>query len=143
MIELAGARNFLASGKANLYDDYISRTLSRGWRESHMALDDVPINYRIRFEKDRSIVKVTFDLSVPAGGPALIADFQASVDGADLISGFLPGQTAYSGAKFHTRSNPAKDANVSFTISSSQGWNASDADVLRGDKDFDDADFAN
>ncbi|HET7258523.1 MAG TPA: hypothetical protein VFI75_02300 [Candidatus Acidoferrum sp.] len=108
-----------------------------------MALDDVPVNYRIRFEKDHSIVKVTFDLSVPAGGPALIADFQASVDGADLISGFLPGQTAYSGAKFHTLSNPAKDANVSFTISSSQGWNASDADVLRGDKEFDDADFAN
>ena len=46
-----------------------------------MAIDDVPVSYQIKFEKDHANVKVTYDLSVPVGGPALIADFQATVDG--------------------------------------------------------------
>jgi len=108
-----------------------------------MAIDDIPINYRVRFDKDHANVKATYDLSVPAGGPALIADFQATVDGTDLISGFLPGQTAFKGAKFHTLADPNKSATVSFSISSNQGWTASDDDVLRGDKVFDDAEFSN
>ena len=66
-----------------------------------MPIDDVAISYDIKFEKDHASVKVTYDLSVPVGGPALIADFQVTVDGTDLISGFLPGQTAFNGAKFH------------------------------------------
>jgi|SRR5580658_2300677 hypothetical protein len=108
-----------------------------------MSDDNLPINYKIRFEKDHVSVKVTYDLSVPIGGPALIADFQISVDGTDLISGFVPGQTAFNGAKFHTLADPTKDATVSFSISSNQDWNASDDDVLRGDKDYDDSDFSN
>ena len=108
-----------------------------------MAIDDVPINYHIRFEKDHSSVKASYEVSVPVGGPALIADFQVTVSGTDLISGFIPGQTAFRGAKFHTLADPNKDAPVSFSISSSQGWTASDDDVLRGDKMFDDADFSN
>jgi hypothetical protein len=110
--------------------------------EMDMSIDDVPISYDIKFEKDHASVKVTYDLSVPVGGPALIADFQVTVDGTDLISGFLPGQTAFSGAKFHSLSDPSKDAPVSFTLSSSQGWVAGDDDVLRGEKDFDEAEFS-
>ncbi|MGH9742107.1 MAG: hypothetical protein ACRD51_07115, partial [Candidatus Acidiferrum sp.] len=60
-----------------------------------MPDDNLPINYRITFEKDHVSVKATYVLSVPVGGPALIADFQISVDGTDLISGFIPGQTAF------------------------------------------------
>lgn len=108
-----------------------------------MANDSVPITYAIRFEKDHANVKVTYNVSVPMGGPALIADFQVTVDGADLISGFLPGQTAFNGAKFHTLANPDKDATVSFTLSSNQDFTAADEDVLRGDKTFDDAEFSN
>ncbi len=107
-----------------------------------MAIDNVPVNYDIKFEKDHASVKVTYDLSVPIGGPALIANFQASVDGTDLISGFLPGQTAFNGARFHTLADPTKDAAVSFSISSNQGWAASDDDVLRGVKDYDEAEFS-
>lgn len=110
--------------------------------EIDMSIDDVPISYDIKFEKDHASVKVTYDLNVPVGGPALIADFQVTVDGTDLISGFLPGQTAFNGARFHTLPDPAKDAPVSFTLSSSQGWVASDDDVLRGEKDFDEAEFS-
>jgi hypothetical protein len=86
-----------------------------------MPIDDVAISYDIKFEKDHASVKVTYGLSVPVGGPALIANFQVTVDGTDLISGFLPGQTAFNGAKFHILSNPSKDAPVSFTLSSNQG----------------------
>jgi hypothetical protein len=116
----------------------------KGLREEiYMLIDDVPISYDIKLEKDHASVKVTYDLGVPVGGPALIADFQVTVDGTDLISGFLPGQTAFSGAKFHTLSDPNKDAPVSFTLSSNQGWVASDEDVLRGEKDYDEAEFSN
>ena len=108
-----------------------------------MSDDNLPINYRIRFEKDHVSAKASYDLSVPVGGPALIADFQISIDGTDLISGFVPGQTAFNGAKFHTLADPNKDAVVSFSMSSNQDWNASDDDVLRGDKVYDDAEFSN
>jgi hypothetical protein len=104
---------------------------------------DIPINYTIRFEKDHATVKATYNLSLTVGGPALISDFQITVDGTDLISGFISGQTAFVGARFHTLSKPDRDATVSFSISSSLGWTASDNDVLRGEKTFDDADFSN
>jgi hypothetical protein len=108
-----------------------------------MAIGDFPINYKIKFEKDRASVKTIYNLSVPVGGPALIADFQITVDGTNLIGTFIPGQTAFNGAKFHTLSSPDRDATVSFSLSSNQDWNASDEDVLRGDKIFDDAEFSN
>ena len=117
--------------------------LQRLQEEMDMPIDDVAISYDIKFEKDHASVKVTYDLSVPVGGPALIADFQVTVDGTDLISGFLPGQTAFNGAKFHTLADSNKDSSVSFTLSSNQGWVASDDDVLRGEKDYDEAEFSN
>jgi len=108
-----------------------------------VANDTIPITYQIKFEKDHAGVKASYDLGVPAGGPALIAGFQMSVDGADLISDFVPGQIRFNGAQFHTLAHPDQDAAVSFSISSSEGWTASDSDVLRGSKTFDDAEFSN
>lgn len=107
-----------------------------------MANDDTPITYRIKFEKDHATVKASYDLRVPMGGPALIAEFQLSVEGVALISNFLPGQSRFNGAQFHKLSHPNQDATVSFSISSSEGWTASDSDVLRGSKTYDDADFS-
>jgi hypothetical protein len=58
-----------------------------------------------------------------------------------LISGFLPGQTEFTGVKFHNLAAPDKDATVSYTMSSSQGWNAGEEDVLRGEKTYDEVYF--
>jgi hypothetical protein len=107
-----------------------------------VAINDIPVKYLIKFEKDHSTVKASYDLSVPVGGAALIAAFQISVDGTDLISNFLPGQTRFDGAHFHTLSQPDQNATVSFSISSNEGWTASGSDVLRGSKTYDDAEFS-
>jgi hypothetical protein len=115
---------------------------SKNGEEREMANGGIPINYRIKFEKDRANVKATYHLSVPAGSPALIADFQMTVDGTDLMSGVIPGQTGLSGIRYHVLAHPEKDAPVSFTMSSNQGWTKGDDDVLRGDKTYDEADFA-
>lgn len=108
-----------------------------------MAQDSTPVTYRIKFEKDDASVKVTYDLSVPIDGPALIASFQVSVEGADLIGNFIPGQSRFNGAQFHTLLRPNQDAAVSFSISSNEGWTANGSDVLRGNKAHDDAEFSN
>jgi hypothetical protein len=107
-----------------------------------MADDNTPLTYKIKFEKDHALVKVSYDLSATVGGPALIAGFQVSVDGTDLISGFLPGQTRFTGAQFHTLAHPDQDASVTFSIASNQGWTANDSDVLRGGKTYDDTQFS-
>jgi hypothetical protein len=106
-----------------------------------MAISDIPINYTITFEKDHASVKATYSLKVPVGGPTLISDFQITVDGTDLISGFLPGQTEFTGVKFHNLAAPDKDATVSYTMTTSQGWKAGEEDVLRGEKTYDEVYF--
>ena len=107
-----------------------------------MANGTIPITYQIKFEKDHAIVKATYDISAPIASPALIAEFQISVDGSDMISNFLPGQSRFNGAQFHTLANPDQDAAVSFSISSNEGWTAADSDVLRGSRTFDDTQFS-
>ena len=106
-----------------------------------MAIGDIPINYKITFEKDHASVKVTYSLKVPVGGATLIASFRLTVDGTDLISEFLPGQTEFSGVKFHNLAAPDKDATVSYEMSTSQGWSAGEDDVLRGEKTYDEVYF--
>jgi hypothetical protein len=108
-----------------------------------MANDNTAVTYYVKFEKDHARVKAIYDLSVPIGSPALIASFQISVEGADLIGNFLPGQSRFNGTEFHTLSQPDQDAPVSFSISSNEGWTASGSDVLRGSKTHDDAEFSN
>lgn len=104
-----------------------------------------PIRYQITFEKDAATVKATYDLSIPVGDPALIAGFSLNVDGKELIDQlqWVHGQTRFNGAQFAALEHPDQDAVVSFSISSSQGWTASDSDVLRGSKRFDDLSFSN
>ena len=93
-------------------------------------------------KKSHTSVRASYDLSFPVAGSALIAAFQISVDGANLISNFMPAQTRFNGAQFHTLSHPDPDATVSFSMSSNQGWTADGRDVLRGGRTYDDADFS-
>jgi hypothetical protein len=55
-----------------------------------------------------------------------------------LRSPAIPCGTATPGSSLF----PNQDATVSFSISSSEGWMASNSDVLRGSKTCDDAEFS-
>ena len=106
-------------------------------------MSTISIKYKIRFYKDEREVKVTYDLRVPVGSAALIADFQLIVDGTELIEQFRPGQVQFNGDRYHTLATPDQDATVSFRMSSNQGWTASDSSYLRGNKKYDDVPFSN
>jgi hypothetical protein len=104
-----------------------------------------PIRYQIKCEKDGRDVKAIYDLTVPVGGPSLIASFSLTVDGKELIDQnlWVRGQVRFDGAKFIQLEDKDKNAAVAFSISSNEGWFAADNDVLRGEKRFDEVSFSN
>ena len=104
-----------------------------------------PVRYQIRCEKDGASVKASYDLELPAGGPALIASFTLAVDGKELIdqAHWIAGQVRYNGAQFTQLDHPDQNVTVAFSISSNEGWNAADSDILRGEKRFDEVSFGN
>jgi hypothetical protein len=103
------------------------------------------VRYQIRCEKDGTSVRASYDLQVPLGESALIASFTLDVDGKELIDQvhWIPGQVRFNGTQFTQLNDPDKDVNVTFSISSNEGWNAADSDVLRGDRRLDDVSFGN
>src|SRR5215469_6439886 len=107
-----------------------------------MSEDTTAARYSIKFEREHANVKISYDVSVPVDGPALLSQFQVTVDGADLIGNFESGQTRFMSVQYHTLAHPDQDATVSFTLTTNEGWNASDDDVLRGNKTYDDAEFS-
>ena len=102
------------------------------------------ILYNIRSEKDGANVKVTYDLRVPVGGPALIASFSLAVDGKELIdqTHWVPGQVQFNGTHFTQLQHPENDVTVAFSISSNEGWTAANSDVLSGERRFDEVVFS-
>jgi hypothetical protein len=104
-----------------------------------------PIQYQISCEKDGPTVKAIYDLIVPVGGPALIASFSLAVDGKELIdqAHWISGQARFNGTRFTQLDHQDKDVTVAFSISSNEGWNAADSDILRGEKRFDEVSFDN
>ena len=115
------------------YESYIRPTGARS------------IKYQIKFEKDGLNVQTTYDISVPVGGPDLIAYVQFSVEGNNLIneSTFVRGQTRFNGTRTYVLTRSERDApvSVSFSINSNQGWSASGNGNLRRDKRYDDVSF--
>jgi len=100
--------------------------------------------YNISFEKEDSLIKVSYDVSVPAGGSALLADFKLYVAGKNLLKDdFHPGQTVFKSSVQYDLEHPDKDVNVGYSLATSEGWSKDDSDILRGDKRFDDASFRN
>jgi hypothetical protein len=101
------------------------------------------VKYTITASKDSKTVAVRYHLEVPAGGPELIARFSFYVDGSDAIKESASGNTVFSGTAFAKLADGAKDAAVSFAISSSTGWTADGSDTLRGGHPYDDSEFSN
>ena len=96
--------------------------------------------YSIRVEKVGANITAEFDLSVPMGTGELLASFELSVEGKNLIDQFLP-QKAFKGAKFAVLSKPDEDTPVSFAITTNEGGESHDRDALRGDRRYDDVTF--
>lgn len=108
------------------------------------ALRLVVPQYQIAFQKGDNVVRASYDLSIPVGGPALLADFKVYVDGEDLLKGdFLPGQTAFKSSEQYVLEHPEEDVVVGYTLATNEGWSKDDYDTLRGAKRYDDAHFEN
>ena len=103
------------------------------------------VKYRIKCEKDDKDITASYDLTVPVGGSALIASFSLKVEGQELIDQdqWVPGQTQFNGNQSAQLKHPSKDATVAFSISTNEGWTATDSDTLSGQRRFDDASFSN
>jgi hypothetical protein len=91
------------------------------------------VNYQIRCEKDGDDVRASFDLNASVGGPALIASFSLKAENKELIDQdqWVAGQTRFNGTQFTKLEDPDKNAAVTFSISSNEGWAAADSDILR------------
>jgi hypothetical protein len=89
--------------------------------------------------------QASYDLNVHVGGSALIASFSLKVQNKELIDQdqWVAGQTRFNGTQSTQLEDPDKSATVSFSISSNEGWTAADADVLRGQRRFDEVSFSN
>ena len=74
--------------------------------------------------------------------PELLASFELSVEGKNLIDTFLP-QKTFTGTKFHVLKNPSADTPVTFAITTNETWTADGTGNLRGQKAYDDVSFSN
>ena len=96
--------------------------------------------YSIRVAKDGANVTARYNLSVDMSSIELLASFQLNVDGTNLIGDFIA-QKAFTGTQFHILADPAKDAEVTFAITTNLPWDTDGEDTLRGEKQFDDVSF--
>lgn len=100
------------------------------------------IKYRIDIEKDHRQVAVHYDLGVPVGGTELIATFQVTVGGRNVIRESASGNTRFFGTVYE-QVNENEDVQVAFDMTSNQGFEATDSDTLRGGHPFDSSNFSN
>jgi hypothetical protein len=114
------------------------------YKTSVWSVSARPIKYQIKFEKEGRNVQVKYDFIVPVGGPDLIGNVHLSVEGHELVdqSAFVHGQTRFNGTLYYVLTQPDRDASVSYSINSNQGWEASETSKLRGDRTYDDVSFS-
>lgn len=101
------------------------------------------MKYKIEIEKDHADVAIHYDLSAPVGGAELIATFQVWIDGAETIHESASGNTRFFGTVHTHLKDESQDVDVSFELTSNQGFEATDSDKLRGGHPFDEASFSN
>jgi hypothetical protein len=99
------------------------------------------ISYQIDIEKDHKQIKVHYDLSVPVGSPELIATFKVWINGCNVIKDSASGNTRFFGTEFARIADENQDTDVSFDLTSNQGFEATSSDTLRGGHPFDSASF--
>jgi hypothetical protein len=100
------------------------------------------VKYAIEVEKDGAEVTARYDLRVAIDTTELMASFELNVEGKNLIDTFLP-QKEFTGTKFFKLKKPSADADVTFAITTNEGWTADGSDTLRGDRNYDEVSFAN
>lgn len=102
------------------------------------------VKYHIEVAKDGESVTANFNVSVTdIASPELLSDFRIMVDGQNLTADFQAGQKEYTGTRASILKKPAKDAVVTFSVSSNDGWSNTGSDTLRGSKLRDDCLFEN
>jgi hypothetical protein len=113
-------------------------------RKANLQRSLIAPQYQITFRKEDNVVRASYDLSVPGGGPALLADFKLYVDGKNLLKDeFQSGQTAFKSSVQYVLEHPDKDVVVGYSLATNEGWSRDDHDTLRGAKRYDDIDFHN
>jgi chitodextrinase len=104
------------------------------------------LHYSIKVNKDHSLAKATWDVTVDMSDTELISSFALTVEGKALNTQCNNptggGNKACKGADFVTLSNPNDDCAVTFVITTNKPDVQDGNDVLRGDKTYDDVDFA-
>ena len=102
------------------------------------------VKYRVQVFKDGKSVSARFDVRVTdIASPELLSDLRLNVDGQNLTSDFQPGQKEFIGTRDAILKSPRKDALVTFSVSSNEGWTDSKSDTLRGNHLRDDSVFEN
>jgi len=100
------------------------------------------MKYMIDIEKEDASIAVHYDLSVPVGGAELIATFQVWIDGEQVITEKASGNTRFFGTAYTKLRDDTKDTPVAFELTSTQGFEATDTDKLRGGKRYDSVEFS-
>jgi hypothetical protein len=102
------------------------------------------VKYHIEVFKDGENVTANFEVRVTdIASRELLADFRLMVEGTNLTADFQAGQKEYTGTRTSLLKKPKKDAEVTFSVSSNEGWSDSRSDTLRGSQLRDDCLFEN
>lgn len=100
------------------------------------------LHYTITVSKDHAQVTANWDINVDMSDTELIANFTLTVEGKALNTQCSGGNKACKGADYTTLSNPEADCPVTFVITTNKPDVRNGNDVLRGQKTYDDVNFA-
>ena len=115
-----------------------------GGKLRRCRLPAMSVTYRIQVFKDGENVTANFEVRVmDMASPELLADFRLMVEGTNLTADFQAGQKEYTGTRTSQLKQPEKDAEVTFSVSTNNGWSDSGSDTLRGSQLRDDCLFEN
>lgn len=101
------------------------------------------IMYKITVNKDMELVTVEYHLHALEGSGDVISSFSLEVAGRPAFERSAQGEHEFFGIEHLTLADETKDAEVWFSLTSVQGFQASGDDVLKGEQPFDGTAFSN